>query len=357
MSRNNRKTVVLLGTGGTIAGLAANAADNVGYTAAQVGVEQLVGLLPSGVLSRLEVMAEQVAQLDSKDMGFPVWHLLARRCLHFLARPDVQGIVVTHGTDTLEETAFFLQAVLSGAAAKTKPVVLTGAMRPASSFAADGPQNMVDALCVASQGGLSGVLVVIAGSVHSAVDVQKAHTYRLDAFDSGDAGPLGYVEEGTVRVVRQWSWARAATCLGTRWGGSGIARLSDLEAHMASPTARWPRVEIIMNCAGVDQFVVDSLLSHGVAREDPVRGIVVAGTGNGTLHRDLEVALLRAQSAGVLVVRATRCPRGRVLANAGDVLPDSGGLSPVKARIAMMLGLMHRNLAANSAADGKVRIR
>jgi L-asparaginase len=118
----------------------------------------------------------------------------------------VVGVVVTHGTDTLEETAFFLQAVLPAALLANKPVVLTCAMRPATSLAPDGPQNVLDAVCVATADSACGVVVVCAGTIHGAVDVQKGHTYRVDAFNSG---ALGYIEEGTLRMVRNWPLANA----------------------------------------------------------------------------------------------------------------------------------------------------
>ncbi|MDP2066555.1 MAG: asparaginase [Burkholderiaceae bacterium] len=306
--------IVLLGTGGTMAGTAADPADNVGYTAGKLGVAHLLAAVPA--LAGLPLVSEQVAQLDSKDMGFAVWQQLAARCVHHLAQPDVTGIVITHGTDTLEETAWFLQSVLAPA----KPVVLTCAMRPATSVAADGPQNLIDAVAVASAPGARGVVAVCAGAIHSAADVQKDHPYRVDAFSSGDAGPVGYVEEGRLILMRNWpqapvNWAKFAIDSG----------LSDRV---------WPRVDIVMNYAGVDGTVVDALLARGVD------GIVVACTGNGTLHEALEAALLRAQAAGVAVVRATRCAYGRVLPQAAARLRDSAGLSPVKARVALLLELM-----------------
>ena len=129
--------VVILGTGGTIAGTAEDAADNLGYTAAQIGVDALVAAVRA--LAGLPLEAEQVAQIDSKDMGHRVWLALAQSVAHHLARAEVAGVVITHGTDTLEETAWFLQRVLAPA----KPVVLTAAMRPASSAQADGPQNVL----------------------------------------------------------------------------------------------------------------------------------------------------------------------------------------------------------------------
>jgi L-asparaginase len=308
------KKIVILGTGGTIAGTASEAHDNIGYTAAQVGIAELLGAIPA--LKKLPVVAEQVAQIDSKDMGPDTWTQLALRCEHWLAQADVAGVVITHGTDTLEETAFLLQAVL----AADKPVVLTCAMRPATAVAPDGPQNVLDALAVASAAGARGVVAVCAGTIHAALDIAKQHTYRLDAFSSGDAGPIGYVEEGELRLLRDWPEAARG------------AAAPSLQAMGA--TKQWPRVEIVMSHAGATGRVVDALVADGVD------GLVVAATGNGTLHRELEAALLKAQAAGVKVVRATRCAQGRVIERPGDTLPGAGSLSPVKARIALMLELL-----------------
>ncbi|MDW5441627.1 asparaginase [Polaromonas sp. SM01] len=313
------KKMVILGTGGTIAGTATTAADHTGYTAAQLGIEQLVAAIPALAGSPFELRTEQVAQIDSKDMSFSVWRDLAGRVNHWLAQPEVQGIVITHGTDTLEETAYFLQALLHPA----KPVVLTCAMRPATALVPDGPQNLVDAVAVAAHPGARGVLAVCAGVIHSALDVQKVHPYRLDAFRSGDAGPLGYVEEGRLRLMRNWpltpvDHAQAAI--------ESIATLPN--------DAAWPRVEIVMNYAGASAAVVQALLASGV------QGLVVAGTGNGTLHHALEAALHQAQAAGIPVLRATRCLEGRVLPKPGEAIPDSQGLSPVKARVALILSLL-----------------
>lgn len=306
---------MVLGTGGTIAGTAAHAGDNVGYTAAQVGVAQLLAGVPA--LQGQPLHTEQVAQLDSKDMTFEVWRTLAARCAYWLAQDDVQGLVVTHGTDTLEETAYFLQAVLAPA----KPLVLACAMRPSTALAPDGPQNILDAVTVARSAQAAGVVAVCAGVIHGAADVQKMHTYRLDAFGSGDAGPIGYVEEGALRVLRPWPHGDAKAA------SRAMAAVSDAKA-MA-------RVEIVMSHAGASGAVVQALVAQGV------QGIVVAATGNGTVHSALQAALLQAQDSGVRVVRATRCTNGRVLATAADVLADSDGLSPVKARIALALELMH----------------
>ena len=321
------KSIVVLGTGGTIAGTAATAGDNIGYTAAQVGVAQLLAAIPALARLPCTLLAEQVAQVDSKDMGFALWQALVARVSHFLTQPDVVGVVITHGTDTLEETAYFLHAALPAALTARKPVVLTCAMRPSTAMAPDGPQNLLDAFAVALAEGAAGVLAVCAGTVHNAVDVQKLHPYRLDAFNSGDAGPLGFVEENAVRLTRNWPLSHVDS--------------TQVAINTVVIEKFWPRVEIVMNHAGASGAMVDALLAQAAAgHDDPVRGIVVAATGNGTVHHDLQAALLRAQATGIKVVLATRCAEGRVLPVPHNLFPDSQGLSPVKARIALMLSLL-----------------
>ncbi|WP_298929371.1 asparaginase [uncultured Ramlibacter sp.] len=307
------RKIVVLATGGTIAGTAASAGDNVGYSAAQIGIEQLLARIPA--LQGLPVLAEQVAQIDSKDMDWDVWRALAQRCAHWLAQDSVQGIVITHGTDTLEETAYFLQQVLAPA----KPVVLTCAMRPATALLADGPQNIVDALAVAAWPGAQGVVAVCAGVVHAADDVAKVHPYRLDAFGSGDAGPLGHVEEGRLRLLRNWPVAPVNTA------PSAIENIAKAQ--------QLPRVEIVLNHAGASGAMVRDLVAGGV------RGIVVAGTGNGTLHQGLEAALLAAQAGGVALLLASRCANGSIVRHAAGPI-RMHARSAVKARIDLQLELL-----------------
>ena len=306
--------IVVLGTGGTIAGTAPSESDTLAYTAARIGVGQLVAAVPA--LAAAPVETEQVLQLDSKDMDAEHWLSLAARCAVHLERDEVAGVVVTHGTDTLEETAYFLHRVL----APRKPLVLTCAMRPANSVQSDGPQNLLDAVAVARSGRIVGVVAVCAGRVHGAVEVVKQHPYRLDAFCSGEGGPLAVVEEGRLRILR---------VLPPDSPGRREARLASLP-----PARDWPWVEIVTSHACADARLVDGLVRLGIG------GLVVAGTGNGSVHHALEVALLRAVDQGVAVRRATRCAQGMVLPHGGDVLADSQGLSPVKARIALMLDLM-----------------
>ena len=302
--------MVILGTGGTIAGTAKSSSDGVGYTAAQLTVDDLLAAVPGLAGRRLE--AHQVAQLDSKDMDFATWQRLATSVAAHLARPEVAGVVVTHGTDTLEETAYFLQRVLAPA----KPVVLTAAMRPATALAPDGPQNLFDAVQVAATPGAAGVVVAFAGRVHDAMQVRKTHSYRVDAFESADGALVARVEEGVVRLLGRWP---AGVALGL--------------AHVSTPVEAWPRVDIVLNHAGADGRVVQALLDAGVD------GIVAAGTGNGTLATPLDAALREAEAKGVQVVRSTRCDAGPVMDLPG-LLPSAGALSPVKARIALILALL-----------------
>ena len=315
----NGTNIVILGTGGTIAGMANNPCSNIDYTAARVDISQLA----SDIAGLSGVVTEQVAQIDSKDMSFEVWTILANRIQHHLLQDNVQGVVVTHGTDTLEETAYFLQRVLC----PVKPVVLTCAMRPASAVTPDGPQNLLDALTVARHEGARGVMVVCAGFAHSAWDVQKVHTYQLNAFSSGDAGLVGVIEENTLKTFKNWPVIQATNEL------TAIKNIAILNAVHS-----WPKVEIVMNYAGANGALVDALLALGV------QGLVVAGTGNGTVHEALETALIRAQQQGVQVVRSSRCTQGRVLPRVDDCIVSSDGLSPVKARIEMLLQMMGLDL-------------
>ncbi len=304
-------TVVILGTGGTIAGASSVAGDNVGYTAAQRSVADLLAAVPP--LAGTPVEAEQVAQLDSKDMDAATWQALARAVARHLARPAVQGIVVTHGTDTLEETAWLLQQVLAPA----KPVVLVAAMRPATALAADGPQNLLDAVAVARTPGARGVVAVLAGQVHAADRVRKVHTYRTDAFSSGDAGPLGVVEESVLRRFADWP---AGVALG-------------LDVLDTDPT-QWPWVEIVTSHAGARGDAVRALLAAGV------QGLVVAGTGNGSVHRALQQALDQARAAGLPVWPCSRCAGGVLVQAPGAVPSPAAALSPWQARLALQLQLL-----------------
>lgn len=339
--------IVVLATGGTIAGQAAHAGEGVAYQAAQLKVEDLlqhIAGLPE-LLGRDTLLGEQVAQLNSKDMDFATWQSLAQRSAHWLAQLDVRALIVTHGTDTLEETAFFLQQALAAApdAAtwRHKPLVLTCAMRPATARLSDGPQNMADAVALARDTHAQGVLVMVAGQVHAGDAVQKIHPYRLNAFSSGDAGALAYVEEGRVRWLRQppaWPRLDADTDAAALW-----------QALHKLPPAQWPWVEVLHSHAGADVRALQALAQAGV------QGVVLAATGNASLHHALEEAAQQLAARGVAVVQAPRCSASAVVRSVDsiDVVPlvwhasrRAGGderaraLPVSKARVQLLLKLL-----------------
>jgi L-asparaginase len=304
--------VVILATGGTIAGRAASRTDTTGYTAGAVGIDTLIAGLPELAAHALE--HESVAAIDSKDMDVATWQRLARRAAFHLARPEVAGVVVTHGTDTLEETAWFLHRVLAPA----KPLVFTAAMRPASAVSADGPANLLDAVALAAHPGAAGVCLAFGGGAWHPLGLRKLHTLATQAFGTNDAGPIARLDGGAWRVFRDWPHGEAL----------GLGRIA------ADPQA-WPRVEIVFNHAGCDGALVDAAVAAGA------RGLVVAGTGHGTMSARLVQALARARDQGVRVMRASRCAFGPVLPQAGEAEGDaSGELSAPQARVELQLRLL-----------------
>ncbi|TAM31250.1 MAG: asparaginase [Paraburkholderia sp.] len=308
--------IAVLATGGTIAGSAPDAANTAGYQAGVIGVAQLLAAVP-GLDAIAQIQAEQVASIDSKDMALALWTTLAQRINTLLAGDDIDGVVITHGTDTLEETAWLLHLAVKS----SKPVVMTAAMRPASALSADGPLNLLNAVTLAASGAAAGqgVLVAFNNRIHCARDVIKISTYAVDAFQSPEIGALGWVQDGRVEFQRR-----------------------TLRAHTVdSPfTANgpWPHVEIVASYAGVSRIAVDALVAAGV------RGIVVAGTGNGSIHSTLQQALVEAAAKGVAVVRASRVGSGHVMHNGAakdDALGfiSAGTLNPYKARVLLALAL------------------
>jgi L-asparaginase len=304
--------VVVLATGGTIAGTASRADDAIGYRAGALSAADLVAAVPP--LQGQAIEAHTLARLDSCDMDFATWRALHGAAAAALARPEVAGVVVTHGTDTLEETAYFLHRTL----AATKPVVLTAAMRPATALSPDGPQNLLDAVSVACAPDAAGVLVALGGRVWDGAQLRKLHGWRVDAFDGGDAGPLAVLEDGALRRFRDWPRA---------------APHPAAAALLAADAADWPVVEIVTSHAGARGAALDALVAAGA------QGLVIAGTGNGTVHHALRGAAARALERGARVVRASRCLAGGVVGAPAQALPSYGPLTPVQARIELMLDL------------------
>ena len=320
----NLVKIVVLGTGGTIAGEGHDPKNRPEHDRAYTAAQRPVAALMQGVTlpAGAEIVTEQVAQLDSKDMDHATWRQLLARCRHWLAQ-EVAGIVITHGTDTLEETAFFLSQTLPA----NKPVVLTCAMRPATSQEADGPQNLTDALRLVLEPQARGVLVVCAGQAHGALEVQKVHASRLNAFASA-SGPIALCANGA------WVWQVIPSSSQDQPGEDAI----ETRAQACLTKQDWPRVEVVLSHAGATAAVVDALLSASGAT--PLRGLVVAATGNLTVQASLQKSLERAAQQGVAVCLASRCVWGGAVPV--GVQPGTPGseLSPLKARIALMLDLM-----------------
>ncbi|KIP19303.1 L-asparaginase [Burkholderia ubonensis] len=306
--------IAVLATGGTIAGAAPDAASTAGYQAGALGVNFLLDAVPA-LASVARIDAEQVASIDSKDLALPLWNTLAARIDALMADDAVDGIVITHGTDTLEETAYALHLTVRG----DKPVVLTAAMRPATALSSDGPLNLLNAVTVAAHPAArgQGVLVAFNNRIHGARDVVKTSTYAVDAFQSPELGALGWVQDGRVEFARR------------------VTRPHDSQLAMLNA---WPAVEVVASYSGATRTAVDALVAAGV------RGLVVAGTGNGSIHATLQAALADAVKQGVAVVRASRVGSGHVMKNGAacdDALGfvSAGSLNPFKARVLLMLAL------------------
>lgn len=307
---------MVIGTGGTIAGAATRPGAHLGYQAGALAAQALVDAVPA--LAGRAIEAHSLAQLDSSDMDHATWVALARAVAAHLARAEVAGVVVTHGTDTLEETAIFLHHTVAAA----KPVVMTAAMRPATAPSPDGPQNLLDAVNLAATPGARGVLLAFGGAVYAGTEARKVHGYRVEAFSGGDAGPLGLWQDGRLRVLRPWPAV----------GGEAAAAL-------AVPVADWPVVDIVTSHAGARGQALAALVAAGA------RGIVIAGTGNGSVHHALQAAAEAAQAQGVSVWRASRCVAAGVVdenGRADDALPAAGDATPAQARVRLLLALLMR---------------
>ena len=314
----NLKTVVL-GTGGTIAGLAADPLNPSNYKASQLG---LTDILQQAGLATDSLNMQDVAQIDSKDMGPAVWRPLLKAITQAQERSDVQAVVITHGTDTIEETAFLLEVM----GPWPKPVVLTCAMQPADSPTADGPGNLRDALLLAQHPAFKAVAVVCAGKAHHPQHLQKIRTDQDDAFSSGFSQPLAQMHKG------QWLLREPADQLPRN------GRTPDLQTLLN--TADWPRVEWVSNHASADGEMVMSLLAGSSKAKRPLRGLVVAATGSGTISVGMENALIQARAVGVEVWVSSRCVWGQARFYEDKPYGVATSLNPAKAMVALSLSLL-----------------
>ena len=307
--------ILILGTGGTIVGTASDETIMEHYQAGVVSVSILAANIPLAHFAQTRM--ETIAQINSKDLQFSLWVELAQRISMAQHDDAIDGVVVLHGTDTLEETAYFLQLSVT----LTKPLVLVGALRPMTALSADGPLNLLHAVRVAGDKNTFTTvpLVVMNQQIFSAQEVTKAYAYAVDAFVAPEQGALGHIFDTGIR------WLRTPV----------VAPLPRFFVDDAQP---WPWVEILTHCAGAQARVIDTLVDAGV------NGLVLAGTGAGTFSEVWLAAIHRARSKGVLCVRTSRCWTGPILEDLGcddtglEIVP-AGELTSQKARVLLLLAL------------------
>jgi L-asparaginase len=310
-------TVALIGTGGTIAGAGEDATRPFAYECSQSGIDTIVQRL--GLGGRVQPLRfEQPFNTGSEDFTEAHWRTLARRVQALADDPGVAGVVLTQGTDTLEETAYFLNLVLK----VRKPVVITGAMRPTTALGSDAALNLVQAIALARSPAAAdlGVLVLMNDRIHGARQASKLHTWALDSFQSPESGPLGCMLGDQALIHHR------------------PTRRHTVHSALALQDTPLPRVDLLWAFAGIDPGVVHDAVDRGAL------GLVYAGTGNGSIAAPLKAPIAAAVRAGVAVVRASRVPCGVVVAQAAeddDALGTvaAGSLSAVKARVLLQLAL------------------
>ena len=313
--------VKVLATGGTIAGVQ-SAAGQYGYKAGALTIEQVLNGVAG--LDKLAVLSsEQIVNIPSQDMNDAVWLKLAQRLNEVVASPDVDGVVITHGTDTLEETSYFLSLVVP----TDKPIVMAGAMRPATALGADGPANLYAAVAAASSAGARGrgVLVAMNDQLHYARNVTKTNTSSMQTFASLNRGPAGLVNTGKI------DWFQRMDKKHGRFSEFSVAGRNDL-----------PRVDIIYAHANMSPDLIDAAVRNGA------KGLIIAGVGDGNMTKPALDAVASAAKRGVVVVRSTRVESGIVYRN-NEVDDDklglvaSGELTAAKARVLLQLALTKTN--------------
>jgi len=310
--------IVILATGGTIAGAAATGTQ-AGYTSGAVTIDAMIAAVP-GIKDLANIKGEQISNVGSQDITLDIMLTLAKRINELLAKPEVHGIVVTHGTDTMEETAFFLNLAVKS----DKPVVLVGSMRPSTAVSADGPLNIFDAVAVAGDPNAKGrgVLVVMNDWIHGAHSLTKTSTTAVQTFMSPLRGLVGVSTYGKNDYYNAPQWKHTTA---SEFDVTNVTKL--------------PRVDIIFACADMSPDLIDAAVANGA------KGIVIAGVGNGNMNKASLEAAARAAKKGVVVVRSSRVVTGAVGRNV-EVNDDEMGfvasdeLNPQKARILLMLALL-----------------
>lgn len=310
--------VAVLATGGTIAASAESATQSR-YASGRVPIDTMLAAVPGlHVLARIH--GEQVANVGSQDITVGIMIDLANRINTLLGQGEADGVVVTHGTDTMEETAHFLNLTVKN----RRPVVMTGAMRPPTAISADGPLNLFNAVAVAAdpQAAGRGALVVMNDRIHGAHSLTKTNTTSVETFLSPINGLIGTVNFGKTAYFR---WPFRKHTYQSEFALEGVTAL--------------PRVDIIYACADMPADLIDCCVGRGA------RGIVIAGDGNGNMNAATLARAAQAAEAGIVIVRSSRVPTGKVSRNVeidddrmGFVAADE--LNPPKARILLMLALL-----------------
>jgi len=316
--------IVILATGGTIAGAAATGTQS-GYTSGAVTIDAMLAAVP-GIKDLADVKGEQISNVGSQDMSFDIMLKLAKRINELLPTSGVDGIVVTHGTDTMEETAFFLNLVVKS----DKPVVMVGSMRPSTAVSADGPLNLYNAVGVAIDPNAKGrgVLVVMNDWIHAAHSLTKTSTTAIQTFMSPLRGVVGISAYGKNDFYNTPVWKHT----------------TNSEFDIGNVT-KLPRVDVIFACADMPSDLIDASVANGA------KGIVIAGVGNGNMNKSSLEAATKAVKKGVVVVRSSRVATGQVGRNV-EVNDDEMGfvasdeLNPQKARILLALALLKQRTAA-----------
>ena len=311
--------IMILATGGTIAGAQASTTE-AGYKSGTFSVDDLIKAVPH-LNDVADISGEQVANIGSQTMNHEVWLKLAAR-VNAVLKGDTDGVVITHGTDTMEETAYFLSLVVKS----DKPVILVGSMRPATAISADGPANLYNAVALAAnpEAKARGPLVVLNDEIHYAHEAQKTNSTQLDTFKSPNRGRAGVMNTGKAYFFSQ-NTTRHTTKSELSVDGKTVKDL--------------PWVEVVYSYANFGRDTIDFLVSKGV------KGIVLAGVGDGNSTDAAIAGLADAAQKGVAVVRSSRTGSGLVVRNV-EVDDDKLGfiaameLSPQKARILLMLGLL-----------------
>lgn len=320
---NNKPTIDILATGGTIAGAAASQTSTT-YKAGALTADQLISSV-NGLDKLANIQYQQVYSKDSGDVTLSDWLKLSAEVQKAANDKNIDGIVITHGTDTLEETAYFLSLVIK----TKKPIVLVGAMRPATSMSSDGPLNLYNAVAVAKDKASSGrgALVAMNETIYDARDVSKTHTTDVQTFQAPNSGTLGTVIMGHVK-----------------YSTNAMTRPTTNDTPFSvSPNTKLPDVAIVYEYAGVNTEMLDNILNT-----KDLKGIVIAGVGDGNIPSYEKDFLLKAKQKGIVVVRSSRVGAGEVSYDYNDLdttygLIAADNLNPQKARILLMLSLLKTN--------------